>query len=61
MKGVLAVALVVLISVLLFGSCGSDSKKEDDSWKSKTWDQMTNEERQKTYDYLQDEIEKSWY
>ena len=40
--------------------CSSSSKK-DDSWKSKTWDEMNDGEKQKTYDYIKDKVEKSWY
>ena len=62
MKKIIAIILSLVLCVIFFCGCDSDNDyKEDDSWKTKTWDQMDNDEREKTYDYIKDKVEKSWY
>ena len=58
MKKALCLFMVVIISVF-FVACGSGSNTEDDSWKSKTWDEMNGEEKQKTRDHIDELIDKS--
>ena len=62
MNKIIAIILSLVLCVIFFCGCDSDNDyKEDDSWKTKTWDQMDNDEREKTYDYIKDKVEKSWY
>ena len=63
MKRVVALALTLLLCMAFTCGCsgGSYSNKNDDSWKSKTWDEMTGKEKQKTYDYIKDLVEDKWY
>lgn len=62
MKKFIALILSLCFCVAVFCGCDSDTdNKEDDSWKTKKWDEMDNAEREKAYEYIEDEVEKNWY
>ena len=62
MKKFIAMILSLILCTMFFCGCVDDNDyKTDDSWKSKTWDEMNDGERAKTYDYIKDKVEKSWY
>lgn len=62
MKKIIAVVLSLILCTMFFCGCDGDNDyKKDDSWKSKTWNEMNGSEKQKTYNYLKEKVEKSWY
>lgn len=59
-KRFLSLITVILITTLL-AACSSsydyDTYEEDDSWKTKKWNDLSGSEREKATDYMRDYIE----